>query len=42
MSVPFGGVFFSTFYGGHDTTWGPTSTQHAYFADFSLLTTVQH
>ncbi|MGE7438904.1 polysaccharide lyase [Kitasatospora sp. NPDC001175] len=41
-SIPFGGVFFSTFYGGHDTSWGPKTTQHAYFADFSLATSVQH
>ncbi|MDH6125422.1 polysaccharide lyase [Kitasatospora sp. GP82] len=41
-SIPFGGVFFSTFYGGHDTSWGPKSTQHAYFADFSLSAAQQH
>ncbi len=41
-SIPFSGVFFSTFYGGHDTTWGPKTTQHSYFADFSLSTSVQH
>ncbi|MEY9944944.1 polysaccharide lyase [Kitasatospora sp. GAS1066B] len=40
--IPFSGVLFSTFYGGHDTSWGPRSTQHAYFADFSLSTGVQH
>ncbi|MEV7929124.1 polysaccharide lyase [Kitasatospora sp. NPDC088779] len=40
--IPFGGVFFSTFYGGHDTSWGPASTQRAYFADFSLSSGVQH
>ncbi|MFE0459714.1 polysaccharide lyase [Kitasatospora sp. NPDC058965] len=40
--IPFSGVFFSTFYGGHDTSWGPASTQHAYFADFSLAKGVQH
>ncbi|MGK4579425.1 polysaccharide lyase [Kitasatospora sp. HPMI-4] len=41
-SIPFSGVFFSTFYGGHDTSWGPKTTQHAYFADFSLSASVQH
>ncbi|ARF83003.1 sugar isomerase [Kitasatospora aureofaciens] len=41
-SIPFGGVLFSTFYGGHDTSWGPASTQQAYFADFSLSAGVQH
>jgi hypothetical protein len=40
--IPFSGVFFSTFFGGHDTTWGPKSAEYAYFADFSLSTTVQH
>ncbi|MGW2251697.1 polysaccharide lyase [Kitasatospora sp. NPDC001660] len=38
----FGGILFSTFYGGHDTSWGPTSTQQAYFADFTLSPAVQH
>ncbi|MFB7912192.1 polysaccharide lyase [Kitasatospora sp. NPDC056076] len=41
-SIPFGGVLFSTFYGGHDTSWGPASTQHAQFAGFSLSAGVQH
>jgi hypothetical protein len=41
-SLPFGGVLFSTFYGGHDTSWGPASTQQAYFADFALSPGVQH
>ncbi|MBO1417530.1 polysaccharide lyase [Streptomyces sp. FH025] len=41
-SIPFSGVLFSTFYGGHDTSWGPATTQHAYFADFSLSAGVQH
>ncbi|MEZ0070457.1 hypothetical protein ABIA32_006510 [Streptacidiphilus sp. MAP12-20] len=41
-SIPFSGVFFSTFYGGHDTSWGPLTTTHSFFADFSLSTTVQH
>ncbi len=41
-SIPFSGVFFSTFYGGHDTSWGPKTTTHSYFADFSLSAKVQH
>ncbi|MEZ0093441.1 discoidin domain-containing protein [Streptacidiphilus sp. EB129] len=40
--IPFSGVFFSTFYGGHDTTWGPKTTTHSSFADFSLSTGPQH
>jgi hypothetical protein len=41
-SIPFSGVFFSTFYGGHDTSWGPHVRTHSFFADFSLSTGVQH
>ncbi|WP_201776232.1 polysaccharide lyase [Streptacidiphilus melanogenes] len=41
-SIPFSGVLFSTFYGGHDTTWGPKATSHTYFSDFSLSRSVQH
>ncbi|MEV6008885.1 discoidin domain-containing protein [Streptomyces sp. NPDC051976] len=41
-SIPFSGVFFSTFYGGHDTSWGPAKTTHTFFADFSLSTSLQH
>jgi hypothetical protein len=41
-TIPFSGVLFSTFYGGHDTSWGPKATTHSYFADFSLSATVQH
>lgn len=41
-NIPFGGVFFSTFFGGHDTTWGPKKAEYAYFAGFSLSTAVQH
>ncbi|MER8184876.1 polysaccharide lyase [Kitasatospora sp. NPDC094015] len=41
-SIPFGGIFFSTFYGGHEAAWGPASVQYAYFADFSLSAGVQH
>jgi hypothetical protein len=40
--IPFSGVFFSTFFGGHDTTWGPKVAEYAYFADFSLSTGTQH
>ncbi|MFE7607309.1 polysaccharide lyase [Streptomyces celluloflavus] len=40
--IDFGGVFFSTFFGGHDTSWGPKKTERAEFADFSLSASVQH
>ncbi|MBV9712035.1 MAG: hypothetical protein JO011_14105 [Ktedonobacteraceae bacterium] len=40
--APLGGIFFSTFYGGHDPSWGPQTATHAYFANFSLSTSVQH
>lgn len=33
------GVFFSTFYGGDDPTWGPKHTQHADFAAFQVSPT---
>ena len=36
--TPFSGVFFSTFFGGHDTSWGPSKTESAYFADFIVST----
>ncbi|WP_210407903.1 polysaccharide lyase [Allokutzneria sp. NRRL B-24872] len=36
--IPFRGVFFSTFFGGHDTSWGPKSTVHAYFSNFTVST----
>jgi fibronectin type 3 domain-containing protein len=32
----FSGVFFSTFHGGHDTSWSPTHTTTDEFADFTL------
>ncbi|MCP3803551.1 sugar isomerase [Allokutzneria sp. A3M-2-11 16] len=35
-SIPFRGVFFSTFFGGHDTSWGPKSTVHAHFSNFTV------
>jgi len=37
-SIPFRGVFFSTFYGGHASNWGPKSPTHAYFAKYALDT----
>lgn len=40
--APLGGIFFSTFYGGHDPSWGPQTSMDAYFADFSLSTSIQH
>ncbi|WHM40537.1 polysaccharide lyase [Streptomyces sp. BPTC-684] len=40
--INFGGVFFSTFFGGHESSWGPKKTESADFADFSLSTAVQH
>jgi hypothetical protein len=40
--IPFSGVFFSTFFGGHDTSWGPKSAEDAYFAGFSLSPAIQH
>jgi hypothetical protein len=38
LGVPFSGVLFSTFFGGHDTSWGPAKTESAYFADFAVST----
>ena len=29
-------LMFSTFFGGHDNTWGPGSDVYAYFADFQI------
>jgi hypothetical protein len=29
---------FSTFFGGHDTSWGPSQSEFAYFADFAVGT----
>ncbi len=40
--IPFSGIFFSTFYGGHSTEWGPGRTSYAWFKNFSLSTAVQH
>ena len=36
--VPFAGIMFSTFFGGHDTSWGPSQSEYAYFADFAVGT----
>jgi hypothetical protein len=36
--IPFSGVFFSTFFGGHDSSWGPSRTEYAYFAGFAVST----
>jgi hypothetical protein len=33
--TPIGGLFFSSFYGGHDPTWAPSSQTHIDFTDFS-------
>jgi len=34
--IPFSGIFFSTFFGGHDTSWGPGKDVHAQFRDFRV------
>jgi len=31
-----GGLFFSTFYGGSDSSWAPSNTMHAYFRNVKL------
>jgi hypothetical protein len=33
-ATPISGLFFSTFYGGHDSTWSPTADMHLDFANF--------
>jgi hypothetical protein len=33
--TPISGLFFSTFYGGHDPSWAPTAAMHLDFQDFS-------
>jgi fibronectin type 3 domain-containing protein len=38
FAAPVSGVFFSTFHGGHDTSWSPTKTTTDEFADFALST----
>jgi hypothetical protein len=34
-ATPIGGLFFSTFYGGHDASWAPSQAEHVDFAGFS-------
>jgi hypothetical protein len=34
--IPFSGVFFSTFFGGHESKWGPKKTVRAYYGDFTV------
>ena len=41
-TIPFSGVFFSTFFGGHDRSWGPNKAVQDSFASFSVSTAVQH
>jgi hypothetical protein len=36
--IPFAGIMFSTFFGGHDTSWGPSKAEYADFADFAVST----
>ena len=33
-NTPITGLYFSTFYGGHDSTWSPTADMHIDFANF--------
>jgi hypothetical protein len=35
-NTPIDGIFFSTFYGGHDRSWSPTVDQHVDFANFAV------
>ena len=35
-ATPVAGLFFSTFYGGHDASWAPTKPQHLDFRDFRV------
>jgi hypothetical protein len=37
-NVPFSGIMFSTLFGGHDTTWGPSKDEYANFDDFAVST----
>ncbi|MEY9962749.1 fibronectin type 3 domain-containing protein [Streptacidiphilus sp. MAP12-16] len=39
--TPVSGTFFSTFHGGHDTSWSPRHTTTDEFADFTLSTAQQ-
>lgn len=36
FDLSIGGLFFSTFYGGSDSSWAPSNTTHAYFRDVRL------
>jgi MYXO-CTERM domain-containing protein len=36
--TPLTGIFFSTFHGGHDTSWSPSHATAALFANFTLST----
>jgi polysaccharide lyase-like protein/glycosyl hydrolase family 79 len=35
-NTPAGGLFFSTFYGGHDSSWAPSADESVSFKDFSV------
>src|SRR5260370_24836247 len=35
-NTPAGGLFFSTFYGGHDSSWAPAADQSVSFQNFSV------
>jgi hypothetical protein len=37
-NTPFGGIIFSTFYGGHDSSWGPKVNSTVDWADFTIDT----
>jgi hypothetical protein len=41
FASPVSGVFFSTFHGGHDTSWSPRKTTTDEFTDFTLATSTQ-
>ncbi|KAH8107931.1 hypothetical protein BXZ70DRAFT_22766 [Cristinia sonorae] len=34
--INIGGLYFSTFFGGDDSSWAPSGTTHAYFRNFEL------
>jgi len=36
FDLSIGGLFFSTFYGGSDSSWAPSNTTHAYFRNVQL------
>ncbi|WP_020666515.1 polysaccharide lyase [Amycolatopsis nigrescens] len=38
QDIGFAGVFFSTFFGGHATEWGPSRDVHAQFKNFQVNT----